>query len=65
MNHLLPITKNNCLHSYELGVFRVLAQEAQSFFSVLLLLLKQLFLDADKSINIAPKLFIPSFYFPM
>ena len=31
MNHLLPITKNNCLHSYELGVFRVLAQEAQSF----------------------------------
>ena len=31
MNHLLPITKNNRLHSYELGVFRVLAQEAQSF----------------------------------
>ena len=63
MNHLLPITKNNCLHSYELGVFRVLAQEAPVFFSVLLLLLKQLCLDTEKNINIAPKLFNPSFYF--
>mgnify|MGYP000938052631 CR=1 FL=1 len=60
MNLLLPIPKNNL---YELGVFRVLAKEAQSFFSVLLLLLKLLCLDAEKSINIASKLFNPSFYF--
>ena len=31
MNLLLPTPKNNRLHSYELGVFRVLAQETQSF----------------------------------
>ena len=31
MNYLLLIPKNNRLHSYELGMFRVLTQEAQSF----------------------------------
>ena len=60
MNLLLPIHKNNL---YELGVFRVLAKEAQSFFSVLLLLLKLFCLHAEKRIYIVPKLFNPSFYF--
>ena len=57
MNHLLPIPKNNRLHSYELGVFPNACPGRPAFFSVLLLLLKQLCLDAEKRINIAPKLF--------